>query len=169
MYVNLSDYYFKIDKEWFFIESASKMAKQLGLLKTFKHQYPEKVLETRMVPLKDHTTDFLSAKARQENKGFMELKKYQQVENQKGKGINPIDYSAGYYYINIYMPQGDTIKFKRFGSMGYNFSTYKIPAQHGGSNEVLFIKQTPEFNLYPKQEWGGMYVIRPRDLTKIIK
>ncbi|MCV6628224.1 MAG: hypothetical protein OIF50_00025, partial [Flavobacteriaceae bacterium] len=71
--------------------------------------------------------------------------------------------SAGYYFFNLHMPGGDTIKIKRFGSMGWNMKLYQIPPQYGGRNDVVFLVQTPELDLFPNKEWGGMYVVRPRD------
>jgi len=87
---------------------------------------------------------------------------YQETDSEDGGWFNPISYSAGNYFIELYMPLGDTIKIKRHGSMGINMQFYKMPVTQGGRNDVVFIVQEPN-EMYPDKEFGGMYVVRPRN------
>ena len=49
--------------------------------------------------------------------------------------------------------------------MGMNMQFYKIPVTQGGRNDVVFIVQEPN-EMYPNSEFGGMYVVRPRNLDQ---
>ncbi len=46
-----------------------------------------------------------------------------------------------------------------------NMQFYKMPVTHGGRNDVVFIVQEPN-EMYPNKEFGGMYVVRPRNLEQ---
>ena len=141
------DYFFKIENEWFHIEYNLDVVNEDFV----KNQYPPKI-------------DFYIKKEKRDT-SFMKSVGYEEFDSEEGEGINPINYSAGYHYIELYMPKGDTIKFKRFGSMGVNIETYKVPKEYGGRDDVIFIVQEPN-ELYPNNEFGGMYVIRPRELSE---
>ncbi|USD26876.1 hypothetical protein [Flagellimonas marinaquae] len=154
-------YYMKINKEWF------KFKMNLEVINDeFAKQHPPKENEeVRMIKLKDLTPDFFSSEEREKNKGFMELVGYEETEREKSSQIlNPIEHSAGHYIINVHLPKGDTLKIRNFGSMYPNLKTYKIPKEHGGRDDVIFMVQEPDQELYPNQKWGGMYVIRPRKM-----
>ena len=86
-------------------------------------------------------------------------------EVESAGGWSSSTYSAGWWYMQIYMPGGDTLRVKRFSSYrGPDMKLYKIPEQHGGREDVLFIVLEPK-DAHPEQV-GGMYVIRPRALGK---
>ena len=93
---------------------------------------------------------------------LVKLVGYKETDSEDGGWFNPISFSAGYYYIDLYMPLGDTIKIKRHGSMGTAMEFYKMPVTRGGRNDVVFIVQEPN-DMYPDREFGGMYAVRPRD------
>lgn len=160
VYLDLSDYYFKIKSEWYYVESFD-MGEKLDI--NIKKDYPEKYVNPRMIELQDLMPDFFSEKSRGKTKGFIELNNYQESERKEGTGINPIVGSAGYYMIDIIMPKGDTIKIKNYGVMYPNLKTYKIPNKYGGSDDVIFLIQEPNKSRYPLKQ-GGMYVIRPRKM-----
>ncbi|QCX00336.1 hypothetical protein FGM00_09510 [Aggregatimonas sangjinii] len=153
------DYYVKIDKEWVEVKRDVK-----GIPLDLEEQYPAKYSNIRMVELRDLCPDFFKARAERDT-SFIDIVGYEETDSEKGSGLNPISYSAGDYYLNLYMPLGDTIKIKRHGSMGVNMQFYKIPVTQGGRNDVVFIVQEPN-ELYPDREFGGMYVVRPRDLNQ---
>tara|TARA_R110000823_G_C15874915_1_gene494513 strand:+ start:370 stop:1263 length:894 start_codon:yes stop_codon:yes gene_type:complete len=163
VYIYMKDYYFKIDNDWYLVE-AFKKAQELDL--DIKNQFPPKIDESekRMIELQDITPDFYIKKEKRDTR-FMRSVGYEEFDSEEGEGINPINYSAGWHYIELYMPQGDTIKFKRFGSMGVNIETYRVPKEYGGREDVIFIVQEPN-ELYPNMEYGGMYVVRPRELSE---
>lgn len=156
---NSGNYYMKIDNRMFDVWANYEEFYEIN------DSYPEKG-KSRFVKLPDLTPDFLSRKERLENTSLMEYITYEQVESEPGEGFNPIGFSGGYHYIDLHMPGGDTIKFKRYGSMGVNIKTYKIPEEYGGRDDVIFIHQqiNPNPALVNGREWGGMYVVRPRGL-----
>lgn len=156
---SLYDYYMKIDKEWVEVKRDVK-----GIPLDLEEQYPAKYSNVRMMELRDLCPDFFKARAERDTT-FVDIFGYEETDSEKGSGLNPISYSAGDYYLNLYMPLGDTIKIKRHGSMGVNMQFYKIPVTQGGRNDVVFIVQEPN-ELYPDREFGGMYVVRPRDLNQ---
>ena len=60
------------------------------------------------------------------------------------------------------MPNGETIKIKRYASFRRpDLDFYKIPAIYGGRDDVLFIVQEP--NPIHLEQTAGMYVIRPKN------
>jgi len=156
-----SFYYFKIDDKWYLMDIYQKNLK--GLPEYIgKHYLAKEDLNVRMVTLPDITPDFYG-KTNLEDEIFMRSVGYKEEDHESGRGLNPIDGTAGYHYIELYMPFGDVIKIKRFGTMGENIETYKIPPQYGGRNDVVFIEQEANLEMYPGREYGGMYAIRPRD------
>lgn len=157
------DFYMKIDGKWNEINRDIKGLPPLDL----EEQYPpEKYDKVRMVQLRDLCPpDFFESRDKRDT-SFVDIVGYEETDSEKGSGLNPpISYSAGNYYLNLYMPLGDTIKIKRHGSMGVNMQFYKIPVTQGGRNDVVFIVQEPN-EMYPDTELGGMYVVRPRSLEQ---
>ncbi|MCV6628223.1 MAG: hypothetical protein OIF50_00020, partial [Flavobacteriaceae bacterium] len=130
VYKHIGRYYFNIKGEWFLVKDTLRSEERPD---NFRSQFPEKCEFPRMVAIEDGTPDLWRGEGRQK-KDLLEFVAYQQVESEKGSGINPIGYSAGYYFFNLHMPGGDTIKIKRFGSMGWNMKLYQIPPQYGGRN-----------------------------------
>jgi len=152
------EYFFKIDNVWYMLPYNLDVINDNFV----NNQFPAKEdQDVRMSKLVDITPDFYG-KTNLQDDTFMKKVGYEVEDHERGKGLNPINFSAGYHYIELYMPLGDVIKIKRFGSMGVNIQTYKIPVSYGGRNDVVFIIQEPE-EMYPNREFGGMYVIRPRD------
>lgn len=163
VYKDISTFFFKVNDNWYKIKDTLKSKNRPD---DFRAQYPPKENEeVRMIKLKDLTPDFFSSEEREKNKGFMELVGYEETEREKSSQIlNPIEHSAGHYIINVHLPKGDILKIRNFGSMYPNLKTYKIPKEHGGRDDVIFMVQEPDQELYPNQKWGGMYVIRPRKM-----
>ncbi len=123
--------------------------------------YPEKEnQDVRLMELRD-----LRSGKMEKDTTLVNLVAYEETDSEDGGFFNPISYSAGNYYIELYMPLGDTIKIKRHGSMGTNMQFYKMPVTHGGRNDVVFIVQEPN-EMYPNKEFGGMYVVRPRSIKQ---
>ena len=165
IYRHSSDYYLKIDGVFYLAETFKK-AQILNM--DIKSKYPVKEnQEDRFMEFVDlypgpYTS---STKKEDRDRSLIAFKGYEQTDSEKSPGINPISFSAGNYYLELYMPLGDTIKIKRHGSMGVNMQLYKIPVTQGGRNDVIFIVQEPN-ELYPDREFGGMYVVRPRSLEQ---
>ncbi|WP_289064280.1 hypothetical protein [uncultured Zobellia sp.] len=156
---SIYDFYMKIDGRWHEINRNVK-----GVPIDLHEQFPAKYDKVRMVELRDLCPDFFKSRDKRDT-SFVDIVGYEETDSEKGSGINPISYSAGNYYLNLYMPLGDTIKIKRHGSMGVNMQFYKIPVTQGGRNDVVFIVQEPN-EMYPDRELGGMYVVRPRNLDQ---
>ena len=93
---------------------------------------------------------------------------YIQMDSEQGSGLNPINFSSGYYMLEMHLPQGDVLKFRRYGAMGVSSEMfiYQIPKELGGSDEVFFIEQDPN-SMYPKKSFAGFYVIRPRNYKQL--
>ncbi|WP_289064286.1 hypothetical protein [uncultured Zobellia sp.] len=160
VYIHSSFYFFKIDDKWYLLDDTLDDSPD-----NFRVQYPPRQNQNvRMVELRDLCPDFFKSRDKRDT-SFVDIVGYEETDSEKGSGINPISYSAGNYYLNLYMPLGDTIKIKRHGSMGINMQFYKIPVTQGGRNDVVFIVQEPN-EMYPDRELGGMYVVRPRNLDQ---
>ena len=114
-----------------------------------------------MIAFEDITPDFLTDPAKRDT-SLIKVLGYGQEYFEEGQGGNPINGSAGHYYMQLNM-QKDTLRFKRFGTMGPQITVYKIPEELGGHEDVVFIVQTRN-EMFPNREYGGMYVVRPREL-----
>lgn len=156
------DYYFKLGNEWHILEFNRDIVNE-----DFLKKYPKKVDEVRFMEFVDLYPGPYTSSTKKEDRdsSLIVFKGYEQTDTEKSPGINPITFSAGNYYLELYMPLGDTIKIKRHGSMGVNMQLYKIPVTQDGRNDVVFIVQEPN-ELYPDREFGGMYAIRPRNLEQ---
>ncbi len=111
VYIDISDYHFKIDGEWFLVESWD-MGEALGI--DLEKIYPEKEnQDVRLMELRD-----LRSGKMEKDTTLVNLVAYEETDSEDGSFFDPISYSAGNYYMELYMPLGDTIKIKRHGSMG---------------------------------------------------
>lgn len=157
VHINISFYQFKIGEKWYILnDNLEESTKEL------RQRYPSKENQkARLGKLRDICPDFYVNEYNRDT-SFMNVVDYEETDSEDGGWFNPISYSAGNYFIELYMPLGDTIKIKRHGSMGVNMQAYKIPVTHGGRNDVVFLVQEPN-KLYPGKEFGGMYVVRPRN------
>ncbi len=150
------NYHFKIDDEWYKINYNLDVVNE-----DFVKQYPPKEnQDVRLMELRD-----LRSGKMEKDTTLVDLVGYEETDSEDGGWFNPISFSAGNYFMELYMPLGDTIKIKRHGSMGTNMQFYKMPVTHGGRNDVIFIVQEPN-EMYPNKEFGGMYVVRPRKLEQ---
>ncbi|HET8735297.1 MAG TPA: hypothetical protein VFM69_01740 [Pricia sp.] len=156
IYESSWEYHFKIEGEWY------KMEYNLDVVnEEFVEQFPPKENEdVRFMELRD-----LRSGKMEKDTTLLQLVGYEETDSEEGVGFNPISFSAGHYFMELYMPLGDTIKIKRHGSMGTNMQFYKIPVTKGGRNDVVFIVQEPN-EMYPNREFGGMYAVRPRSLEQ---
>ncbi|WP_026449547.1 hypothetical protein [Aequorivita capsosiphonis] len=159
VYIYMTDYYFKIEDKWYVVE-AFKKSKELGL--DIKKQYPPKEdQDVRMVELKDQFPDLYVPPVERDTSLIKQIK-YTSTFFEKSDRGDAFNYSAGWWYFDIYMPGGDTLKIKRFASFrDPEMKLYKIPKELGGREDVLFIIQEPN-EIHPEQV-GGMYVIRPKN------
>ena len=145
VYIDISDYLFKINGVWYLVESFQK-GKELGI--DLKIPYPPKEnQDVRLMELRD-----LRSGKMDKDTTLVNIIGYQETDSEDGGWFNPISYSAGNYFIELYMPLGDTIKIKRHGSMGINMQFYKMPVTQGGRNDVVFIVQEPN-EMYPDKEF----------------
>jgi hypothetical protein len=158
LYSNLGYYYFKIENQWYKVNDNLENRPS-----DLYRQYPAKEdNDVRMIELEDLCPSFWSNPKTRDVSLIRELD-YEVVDFEKGKGLNPINYSAGNYYFEVYMP-GETITFKRYGAMGEHIKLYKIPTEYGGREDVLFIVLEPRNS--DARQASGMYVIRPRGIDK---
>ncbi len=160
VYIDISFYFLKVDGTWYLLDDTLEESPE-----NFRKEYPAKEnQDVRIGKLRDLCPDF-SVNENNRDTSFMNVVDYEETDSEDGGWFNPISYSAGYYFIELYMPMGDTVKIKRHGSMGANLEVYKIPVTRGGRNDVVFLIQKPG-KLYPEKEFGGMYVVRPRSLEQ---
>ncbi len=157
VYLFSSDYFFKINNEWFIVADTLKESPM-----DFRKQYPAKEdQDVRMVKLKDQFPDLYVSPADRDTSLIKQIK-YTSTFFEKSDRGDAFNYSAGWWYFDIYMPGGDTLKIKRFASFrDPEMKLYKIPKELGGREDVLFIIQEPN-EIHPEQV-GGMYVIRPKN------
>ncbi|QQY82860.1 hypothetical protein JJL45_02390 [Tamlana sp. s12] len=162
VYESSWSYYMKIEEKWY----KFKYDKSLFIPELFnKHvykQYPAKdPKDIRMLPLIESMEDLMKSKT-------IKVVDYIQQDSEKGIGLNPINFSSGYYMLEFYLPQGDTLKFRRYGAMGVSSEmfVYQIPKALGGSDEVFFIEQEPN-SMYPNKSFAGFYAIRPKNYKQL--
>lgn len=158
VHIDISDYFLKVDNKWYIISDTLE-ERPFNFRKLFP---PKEDQDIRMIELKDHTPDF-SRKAFQRDTSLWTYHGYEEADREEGIGLNPINFSAGWHYLQLKMPDSEPLKIKRYGSMGANLHTYIIPKEYGGREDVVFIVQEPS-SLYPNREHGGMYVVRPREM-----
>ena len=129
----------------------------------FKKQYPPKEdQDVRMVELPDLAPGFSVAPEKRDTSLLKEMGYKSMFFEKIRKGMDRYNYSAGYWYLELYMPLGDTVKIRRYSdARNPRLSLYKIPAAQGGRNDVVFVVLEPN-EVHPEQA-GGMYVVRPRD------
>ncbi|WP_417236610.1 hypothetical protein [Bizionia paragorgiae] len=160
VYKKVSNYYFKIDDQWYKVKDSFTPKERP---KDFRSQYPEKIdpEEIRMQPLQESMEALMK-------QNIIKVIDYVQMDSEQGIGLNPINFSSGYYMLELYLPQGDTLKFRRYGAMGVSSElfVYQIPEALGGSKEVFFIEQEPN-SLYPDQSFAGFYAIRPKNYKQL--
>ena len=160
VHIDSYDYYFKIKERWYLIQTYKK-AKELNI--DIKKQYPSKINpeEIRMVKIPEVFDNLLENKT-------LQLAEYVEMDKQKSSGLNPISFSSGYYMFELHLPQGDILKFRRYGAMGFNadMNIYQIPKELGGSDEVFFIEQLPR-QTYPDKSFAGFYAIRPKNYKEL--
>jgi len=151
-------YYFKVDDKWYLMKYNLDVVSD-----DFVKKHPSKENQNaRILELENVSPDF-SVPPEERNIDLIKEVGYESTyEEEVDKGVFSYGFSAGWWYLEIYMPFGDPIRIKRYSDFkSPNLQLYKIPAAHGGRNDVLFIVQKPE-ELFPEQV-GGMWVIRPRD------
>ncbi|SHJ77406.1 hypothetical protein SAMN04488513_108139 [Pseudozobellia thermophila] len=159
IYIFMRFYYFKLDNKWYFMEANLE-----GLPDNFKQQYPPKEdSDVRMVELENLAPVWYHKGFKDRDTSLIKMVDYESTYFEKvDQGLNQYGFSAGWWYLEIPMPLGDTIRIKRYSNYeDPELKLYKVPKEYGGREDVLFIVQKPE-ELFPEQV-GGMYAIRPRD------
>jgi hypothetical protein len=162
VYENYGMYYLKVKEQWYFMENTFKKERE-NFTETYINKEEQ---EVRMIALKDLAPSFGVPPEKRDSTLLKEIKyKSERFEkSNRGSGFN---FSAGWWYLDIYMPKGDTIKIKRYADFRKPLlQLYKIPKEHGGSEEILFIIQKPEQDFLEKQV-GSMYVIRPKNYKEL--
>eukprot|EP01029_Cantina_marsupialis_P005676 TRINITY_DN161996_c0_g1_i1.p1 TRINITY_DN161996_c0_g1~~TRINITY_DN161996_c0_g1_i1.p1 ORF type:complete len:208 (+),score=4.63 TRINITY_DN161996_c0_g1_i1:1-624(+) len=157
VYESSWSYYMKIDGLWYKFEQNLEVNSG-----KFEKQYPIKYDDARMIELKDQCPSFGIAPEKRDSSLMKEMK-YESTFFEKSKRGRGFNFSAGWWYLDMYLPGGDTLKIKRYASYrNPALKIYKIPKEHGGRDDVLFIVQEPSEML--KEQVGGMYVIRPKNI-----
>ncbi|SDE33492.1 hypothetical protein SAMN04487894_1378 [Niabella drilacis] len=129
-----------------------------------KKKYPLKP-SNRFVSMQEIGPDFGVAPQKRDTSLLKSLG-YAAVDKEtEDWGITRHRYSAGFYNMELYLPGGDTLRFRHFGALGINLELFRVPKEYGGRDDVFFIAQDPN-PLYPDLSTGGVYVIRPRYLPE---
>ncbi|WP_289064282.1 hypothetical protein [uncultured Zobellia sp.] len=159
---NSNKYYLKVENKWYFMENSLE-----GTPEDLKENYPEKEdQDARLVELTDLVPDYYHPQQGAQENGLIKMKEYESTFFEKeNQGLGSYSFSAGWWYLDIYMPLGDTIRIKRYSNYeDPELQLYKVATEYGGREDVLFIVQKPE-KMFPEQ-LGGMYVIRPKDFKQ---
>ncbi|WP_139278129.1 hypothetical protein [Pseudozobellia thermophila] len=159
VYVYLGMYYLKVNHKWYWMEANLE-----GLPDNLKQQYPPKEdQDVRMVELENLAPVWYHKGFKDRDTSLIKMVDYESTYFEKvDQGLNQYGFSAGWWYLEVYMPLGDTLRIKRYSYFeDPELKLYKVPKEYGGREDVLFIVQKPE-ELFPEQV-GGMYAIRPRD------
>ncbi|MBI9058548.1 MAG: hypothetical protein JEZ01_12360 [Labilibaculum sp.] len=159
VYRYISTYYFKMSDKWYIVKDTIKSDARPD---SFREIYPMKEENARMIELKDQCPSFGIAPEKRDSSLMKEMK-YESTFFEKSSRGKAFNFSAGWWYLDFYMQGGDTLKIKRYASYrNPALKVYKIPKEHGGRNDVLFIVQEPSEMF--KEQIGGMYVIRPKNI-----
>ena len=139
------DYYFSIDSIWYFMGYGLEVVNR-----DFIKNYPPKENENvRMFELEDLSPEWSRPLDERVTNIIKEVGYDSTYEEEVDRGLFSYKFSAGWWYLEIYMPFGDPIRIKRYSDFkSPNLQLYKIPAAYGGHNDVLFIIQKPE-KLFP--------------------
>ncbi|MDO6811220.1 hypothetical protein Q4603_21565 [Zobellia galactanivorans] len=154
------DYYFKINKKWYLIKYNLDVVDDDFV----KNHPPKEDQDVRMVELENLAPVWYHKGFKDRDTSLIKMVDYESTYFEKvDQGLNQYGFSAGWWYLEIPMPLGDTIRIKRYSNYeDPELLIYKVPGEYGGREDVLFIVQKPE-ELFPGQV-GGMYAIRPRDM-----
>jgi len=156
---------FKINGKWikYGLPFNTELNKYLATDES-KKKYPIKPAN-RFIPMQEIGPDFGVAPEKRDTSLLKSLG-YAVVDKEtEDWGITKHNYSAGFYNMELYLPGGDTLRFRHFGALGINLEVFRVPKEYGGRDDVFFIAQDPN-PLYPELSTGGVYVIRPRYLPE---
>ncbi|MCF6349275.1 MAG: hypothetical protein L3J20_13440 [Flavobacteriaceae bacterium] len=161
IYIDISFYYFKIENKWYLMDDILEESPS-----DLEEHYPAKEdQDIRMVELQDMSPVHYYAPPKELDTSLIKKIDYESTYYEEKKGLDSFKYSAGWWYLEIYMPLGDTIKIKRYSYFqDPELRLYKIPGAYDGRYDVLFIVQKP--NPVHMEQVAGMYVIRPKDPTQ---
>ncbi len=163
VYESSWSYYMKVENNWYKFSYDKKLFTPETFDTKVYEKYPSKITpeEVRMVKIPEVFDNLLENKT-------LQLAEYVEMDKQKSSGLNPISFSSGYYMFELHLPQGDILKFRRYGAMGFNadMNIYQIPKELGGSDEVFFIEQLPR-QTYPDKSFAGFYAIRPKNYKEL--
>lgn len=106
-------YFLKINNKWSEIDKNSDIENF-----NFDKHFPYKYTNVRMIELEDRTPDF-SRSAFQRDTSRWTHHGYEEANSESGSGLNPINFSAGWHYLQLKMPGSEPLKIARYGSMGY--------------------------------------------------
>ncbi len=134
-----------------------------GLPESLKEHYPAKEdQDVRMAELQNLAPRWYHKGFEERDTSLIKKVDYESTYYEEKGGLDSFKYSAGWWYLEIYMPLGDTLKIKRYSYFeAPELGLYKIPAAHDGRYDVLFIVQEP--HPIHMEQVAGMYAIRPKD------
>lgn len=159
VFTDISFYYFKIIDKWYLMEAELE-----GLPENLEEQYPPKEQQNaRMLELENLAPLWYHKGFEERDTSLIKMIDYESTfYTEENFGLIKQGYSAGWWYLEVYMPLGDTLRIKRYSYFeDPDLKLYKIPAAYGGRNDVLFIVQKPKSS--HAEQVAGMYAIRPRD------
>ncbi|WP_040680250.1 hypothetical protein [Niabella aurantiaca] len=156
---------FKIDGKWitYGLPFNTELNKYLAT-DAAKKKYPLKP-SNRFVPMQEIGPDFGVAPQKRDTTLLKSLGYAVVDKEEEDWGFTKHRYSAGFYNMELYLPGGDTLRFRHFGALGINLEVFRVPKKYGGRDDVFFIAQDPN-PLYPDLSTGGVYVVRPRYLPE---
>lgn len=159
VYRDMSFFYFKVEDLWYFMDDTLDETSD-----DLREMYPPKEpKKPKLIDLPDLAPKNFHNPKNRFDTDLIKMIGYESTFFEKeDQGLGSYSFSAGWWYLEIYMPLGDTIRIKRYSNYeDPELQLYEVPSAYGGREDVLFIIQKPE-ELFPEQV-GGMYVIRPRD------
>jgi len=160
VYESSWEYFFKVEKKWYMLPYNLDVINDNFV----NNLYPVKEdKDIRMVELQNLAPIFYYGKPEELDTHLIKRIDYESTYfKEVDKGLNKYNFSAGWWFLEVYMPLGDTLRIKRYSNYeDPELMLYEIPSAYGGREDVLFIVQNPE-EIFMSQV-GGMYVIRPKD------
>lgn len=153
-------YYMKIEGLWYKLLRNPEFNNQ-----DFKQQYPIKFDTVRMQKLETNISPSFGVAPEKRDTSLLVERLYISEMFEKSERGSGFSFSAGWWYFDLFLPNGDTLKFKRYASIrNPDLKIFQIPEEHGGRKDVYYIIQEADEML--KEQSGGMFIIKPANMER---
>lgn len=153
-------YYMKIEGLWYKFGQNLEVNSQ-----EFERQYPIKFDTVRMQKLETNISPSFGVAPEKRDTSLLVERLYISEMFEKSERGSGFSFSAGWWYFDLFLPNGDTLKFKRYASIrNPDLKIFQIPEEHGGRKDVYYIIQEADEML--KEQSGGMFIIKPANMER---